>query len=133
MKVKAVVEIEHEIIDEFDSDKISQEKKNKYGRLKNLLQEHFNELLSDEFKGVRVSKVKVEVKKGIYMNCGNSLCLYHKTNNTCSYTANNLSNPELGEDCHNFDYDCDICKGEGFQHFGCLNCDLTPEEYYGEE
>ena len=65
---------------------------------------------------------------------GCELCLYNKyhKNGKCGYTANNRSNPELGEDCLNFDYNCDICKDEGFRYYDCPDCDLTEEEYYGD-
>lgn len=64
------------------------------------------------------------------MRC--DICLYYRYHNhkKCAYTANDLSNPDLGEECPNFDYNCDICKESGFKHYGCCDCDLTEEEYY---
>ena len=64
------------------------------------------------------------------MKC--ELCLYDRKGK-CAYTANDKSNPDNAEECPNFDYNCDICKDEGFKHYDCPGCDLTEEEYYGEE
>ena len=62
------------------------------------------------------------------MNCSNKLCINRKHNDVCS--ASNNSNSQLGEDCPNSDYDCEICQDIGFRHFGCSDCDLTEKEYY---
>lgn len=66
---------------------------------------------------------------------GCELCLYKRTGGVCGYNTKNarLSKPELGEECPNFDYDCDICRDQGFRHYDCPGCDLTEEDYYGEE
>lgn len=65
------------------------------------------------------------------MNCSNKLCIHRKHNDVCS--APNNSNLQLGEDCPNFDYNCEICQDIGFRHFGCGDCDLTEKEYYYDE
>lgn len=68
---------------------------------------------------------------GQCMNCSNKLCIYHRYNDVCSLPNN--SDLQLGEDCPNFDYDCEICQDIGFRHFKCDDCDLTEKEYYYDE
>ena len=62
--------------------------------------------------------------------CKNSICHYHKYDNTCSNSINDKSDPDLQEDYPNFQYDCYVCQSNGFRHFGCLDCDLDEDEYY---
>lgn len=63
------------------------------------------------------------------MEC--KVCMYDRQGK-CSY-GGDRSNPDNPEECPNFDYSCGICCEIGFKHFDCVDCDLSEEEYWGED
>ena len=65
------------------------------------------------------------------MDCKVGECI-HNSNFTCRCN-NKLNDPSKGFDCSGFDFDCSVCQEIGFQHYGCADCCLSEDEYYGDE
>ena len=64
MKLIANIELPISIDDtDFNQEKVDNERKNRYNRIKQELQTILNELLEDEFDSVRVKQVKLEWNK----------------------------------------------------------------------